>query len=260
MSDSVNLVTSDEPPISLSVSSSLLTSTCRVFADILSLPSDGTPSSSNTSDAPPPLDLHEPAVIVQAFLDVLAGNRLHEEQLAEETMEGVARLSDKWDAPVVRRVLEGRIWELQALDARPLHAYTLATYLDNPELLERTAARAMHWRASRAECWLDCLKFASDFQIPGAAHACALIANEDITQCTQDAYCRRQCGLALACTLLPPIKNLPLTATRLPIDKGTLREDLQRDNVCKAHQEVAVKHMEFVQLRWAKAPKFLQGL
>ncbi|GAA5894896.1 hypothetical protein JCM6882_008235 [Rhodosporidiobolus microsporus] len=108
MSDALNLVTADDPPTTLIASASLLSATCRVFADILSLPTGSEPSSDRSS-SPPSIDLHEPAIVARAFLDVVQGKRLEDQTVDEETWEGVARLADKFDSALVRRVLEGRI-------------------------------------------------------------------------------------------------------------------------------------------------------
>ncbi|BGP47103.1 hypothetical protein JCM10450v2_002955 [Rhodotorula kratochvilovae] len=132
MADTLTILTADDPPVSLTPSRIVLAANSKVFADMLSLPSSG------TNDQP--ITMAEKKADFEPFLRALAGEEVSLQPVQWETF---ARLGDKYDAFVVKHVVEKRIWELEAKDEEHLHRFALATLVGNNQLLERTALRAL---------------------------------------------------------------------------------------------------------------------
>ncbi|GAA5974387.1 hypothetical protein JCM11641_005252 [Rhodosporidiobolus odoratus] len=83
---------------------------------------------------------------MEIFLAVLAGGGKEDgllRSLDEVGWERLAELGDKYDSHVVLRVAEARAWEIDAQGKSPLHAFTLATHVGTPTLLQRTAQKAI---------------------------------------------------------------------------------------------------------------------
>ncbi|GAA6037649.1 hypothetical protein JCM8097_006161 [Rhodosporidiobolus ruineniae] len=137
MTETITLLTSDTPPVALTVSRALLVSTSKVFADLLSLPVQDSVDGKNVE-----IDTHELEEDVRSFLGVLEGKN---RSRSEEEWEAVARLADKYDSAVARMGVESRVWsrKLEAKSSPPLEAFALVVYLENPELLDKVSRRVL---------------------------------------------------------------------------------------------------------------------
>ncbi|BGP38999.1 hypothetical protein JCM10449v2_002937 [Rhodotorula kratochvilovae] len=98
MADTLTILTADDPPVSLTPSRIVLAANSKVFADMLSLPSSG------TNDQP--ITMAEKKADFEPFLRALAGEEVSLQPVQWETF---ARLGDKYDAFVVKHVVEKRI-------------------------------------------------------------------------------------------------------------------------------------------------------
>ncbi|KAJ8294439.1 hypothetical protein OF846_002289 [Rhodotorula toruloides] len=106
MSDSVLLVTSDDPPVNLTASRTTLTVQSRVFRDLLAMPS-------SASSEPAQLMLAETEAEIQPFLSVLSGEEGDDAswcKLDDAGWLSLAKLADKYDSPIVRHVVRIQVW------------------------------------------------------------------------------------------------------------------------------------------------------
>ncbi|KPV77373.1 uncharacterized protein RHOBADRAFT_41366 [Rhodotorula graminis WP1] len=132
MSDSLTLLTSDDPPVSLTASRTALAANSKVFADMLSVPAGGKASE--------PVVVAEAQEALEPFLRLLEGQA---PKLSSPQWEVLARLGDKYDSFVVQQAVDARGWKLESKDEEPLHAFTLATTTGNKALLDRSTLRAI---------------------------------------------------------------------------------------------------------------------
>ncbi|GAA6001223.1 uncharacterized protein JCM10292_006964 [Rhodotorula paludigena] len=142
MSDKVQLRSADSPPVVLEVSRAALVVGSRVFADLLSLPAPD-----KTADAV--LDLHETEKDIKPFLQLLEGDDqgtatllTTDTQIA--AWETLARLVDKFDSPVGRLALRGKIYERLYRNQSPTLAFLLATVVNDRNLLFDTGLKIIH--------------------------------------------------------------------------------------------------------------------
>ncbi|GAA5841140.1 hypothetical protein JCM9279_000556 [Rhodotorula babjevae] len=132
MSDSLTLLTSDDPPVSLTASRTALAAHSKVFADMLSVPAG--------DKASEPVVVAETQEQIEPFLRLLEGQA---PALSSPQWEVLARIGDKYDSFVVQQAVVARGWKLEAKNEEPLHAFTLATTTGNKDLLDRSALRAI---------------------------------------------------------------------------------------------------------------------
>ncbi|GAA5848733.1 hypothetical protein JCM9279_002927 [Rhodotorula babjevae] len=97
MHDTITICTSDDPPVRLEASRTILAANSKVFADMLSVPTK--PGSSSS------IDLAEKEVEIKPFLRIL--NMSHDEgdplnELEPEDWPVVAKLADKYDSAAAR--------------------------------------------------------------------------------------------------------------------------------------------------------------
>ncbi|BGP47104.1 hypothetical protein JCM10450v2_002956 [Rhodotorula kratochvilovae] len=153
MSDTLSILTADDPPVPLAAPRLVLAANSKVFAHMLSLPATG------TNDQP--ITVAGTKADFEPFLRALEGEEVNLSSLQWETF---AQLGDKYDAFVVKHMVEKRIWELEAKQIEHLHSFTLATIVGNKELLDRTALRALRVkdrksaRFGAAQEWKDRLE------------------------------------------------------------------------------------------------------
>ncbi|GAA5882130.1 hypothetical protein JCM16303_005617 [Sporobolomyces ruberrimus] len=136
----IDLKTSDDPPVVLSVSRSALIVQSRVFADMLSV---GRDSDSDDNTIP----ITETEAELGHFLLVVEGK--YEE--AKEALkvaknaewEKLAELGDKYDCLIVRQIVADKAWRLTTGTGDARLAFTLATLIGNPSLIECTGKRVV---------------------------------------------------------------------------------------------------------------------
>ncbi|GAA6054599.1 hypothetical protein NBRC10513_003477 [Rhodotorula toruloides] len=159
MTDSVQLVTADVPPVTLTVSRATLVAQSKVFADLLSLPVG--------DSAPPSLTLTETKAALEPFLSVLAGQTGDDATYRTLDFLGwqtLAALADKYDSPIVRHAVEAEIWRKLLSGKSPHEALSLATYTGPPSLIKAAALTAIKLD------WLVQLRhIASDIAVERAA-------------------------------------------------------------------------------------------
>lgn len=111
----INLSTSDDPPVVLSVSRIALIANSRVFADMLAVGND----SEALDDSIP---LSETEEELEVFVHILEGRDEEAQQTLRRYSEGqwekLANLADKYDCMVVRKVVETKIWFVGLMHAR----------------------------------------------------------------------------------------------------------------------------------------------
>ncbi|GAA5845311.1 hypothetical protein JCM5353_006458 [Sporobolomyces roseus] len=140
MDAQIILTTSDNPPVSLTISRSALIVHSRFFADMfsLNLESDGTS-----------LKLVETEKEVKPLLMIIEGGDDDREKklelLSEIEWEMLAKLADKYDCWSARKLVEAKVWELEAKrqSGSAAFAFTLATLTGNEHLICHTAKRAV---------------------------------------------------------------------------------------------------------------------
>ncbi|GAA6052286.1 hypothetical protein JCM3770_007420 [Rhodotorula araucariae] len=132
MVDTLTILTTDDPPVSLIASRILLATTSKGFADMLSVP-----RATNDNE---PITVAEKKVLFEPFLRVL---ECGEVELDRVEWEALARVGDKYDSWAVKQAVEKRVWKLEAKKEDHLHSFTLATIVGDKDLLECTALRAL---------------------------------------------------------------------------------------------------------------------
>jgi len=107
MGDPITLTTSDDPPVSLTVSRSALVTHSKVFADMLSL--DLKSDNGNHS-----IPLAENGNQLKPFLSVIGHGEKEREvalsRLDENGWINLAKLADKYDCWAVRKSVGERAW------------------------------------------------------------------------------------------------------------------------------------------------------
>ncbi|GAA6002339.1 hypothetical protein JCM10207_001071 [Rhodosporidiobolus poonsookiae] len=146
MAETVTFVTSDDPPQTITVARAPLVApaSSKVFADILSIPLDATAAQES-------IRLDETHAEVKDFLALLSGVEPID-ALSDLEWESLARCADKYDSLVGRIAAQTRVWKLLAQrdSKRSLHAFTLATLLNDHPLIEATAKTAgSRWNRRR---------------------------------------------------------------------------------------------------------------
>ncbi|GAA5900664.1 hypothetical protein JCM6882_000934 [Rhodosporidiobolus microsporus] len=139
MTDQVNITTASGAL--LIASRAKLVAHSVVFSDLLELPP------SEMAGEPIALTLSESTEVFFALLAVISGDETRRKKvlhgLPDEIWEGLAKAGDKYDCEMVRLAVQSRVWELAHKEKSPLSAFTLATYLDDAELMNETAFNAL---------------------------------------------------------------------------------------------------------------------
>jgi len=99
MSDTLTLLTADDPPVSLTASRTALAANSKVFADMLSVPVG--------DKASEPVVVAETQEQIEPFLRLLEGQA---PALSSAQWEVLARLGDKYDSFVVQQAVDARGW------------------------------------------------------------------------------------------------------------------------------------------------------
>ncbi|GAA5849108.1 hypothetical protein JCM5353_002540 [Sporobolomyces roseus] len=140
MDAQITLTTSDNPPVSLTISRSALVTHSKVFADMLSL-------NLKSEDDDKSIPLAETKKEVTPLLLVVGDQEGQREEvlstLSEEGWETLAKLADKYDCWAVRREVEAKAWQTGSENGSAAFAFTLATLSGNDSLIRFTARRAV---------------------------------------------------------------------------------------------------------------------
>lgn len=164
MSDTLTIVTSDNPPVSFPIPRAILVVGSRVFADLLSLPVSSSADAAGSVDANKgSVTVSETQKQIEPFLATLRGEKV---SLGEVEWEDLARLSDKYDSFVVKRTVAAYAWcvstiahllapfrltllrarELAAKQSSVLHCFTLGSLLGENALLNFMATAALDYK------------------------------------------------------------------------------------------------------------------
>ncbi|GJN89836.1 hypothetical protein Rhopal_002825-T1 [Rhodotorula paludigena] len=139
MSETLMIVTSDDPPVSLTAPRAILVANSKVFADLLSLPVSSSTDAAGSVDADTgSVTISETQKEIEPFLATLKGEKV---SLGEVEWEDLARLSDKYDSFVVKRTVEAHAWSSSIL-----HCFTLGSLLGDQALLEHTSTAALDYK------------------------------------------------------------------------------------------------------------------
>jgi len=107
----VVLVTSDEPPVHLSIPRSVLASFSKTFQDLLSLPINPDAPSAHE------ISVEETEMELKGFLRMLVscekGEEVDLKDLGFDDWKNLARLSDKYDSLMARIRVKSYIWLVQ---------------------------------------------------------------------------------------------------------------------------------------------------
>ncbi|GAA6029669.1 hypothetical protein JCM8097_000994 [Rhodosporidiobolus ruineniae] len=144
---SVLITTSDDKVVS--VDFDLLTSASPVFEDLLSLPAG------NSEDEDVKITLTETTAQVRRLIAVMSGAAKRKKALAgikPGAWEALARMADKYSVDSAAQAVETHFWELCAANKSPLHAFSLATILDDRDLLGKTPAGAISELLQNENC------------------------------------------------------------------------------------------------------------
>ncbi|BGP12170.1 hypothetical protein JCM10213v2_000081 [Rhodosporidiobolus nylandii] len=134
MSDTITLLTADEPPVSIAVSRVHLVANSKVFADMVSVAASSSPNQDSA------VNVAETEKEIEPFLAVLAGDAGQKGGELEKLDEVPGRAP--WSITP----------ELEAKGSpRPLHLFTLATCAGKPELLKRSAVRALAVKTRKSQ-------------------------------------------------------------------------------------------------------------
>ncbi|BGO90571.1 hypothetical protein NBRC10512_005291 [Rhodotorula toruloides] len=195
MSDSVLLVTSDDPPVNLTASRTTLTVQSRVFRDLLAMPS-------SASSEPAQLMLAETEAEIQPFLSVLSGEEGDDAswcKLDDAGWLSLAKLADKYDSPIVRHVVRIQVWRRidEAGDSFP--ALSLATHVGPASVIKAAALSALAhgWNkkkgelapgaADRLDTWIKSIK---------AIAAAIAVEHSDLTSRVTSCRCVHEDGVS----------------------------------------------------------------
>lgn len=157
----INLSTSDDPPVVLSVPRIALIANSRAFADMLTVGND----SEGADDSIPLAETEEE---LKVFVYILEGREEEAQKTlrrySEKQWEKLANLADKYDCMVLRKVVETKAWSVLHKSARSVDctdltynvvrqieaekgssafAFTLATLTADEHLIRTTAKRAV---------------------------------------------------------------------------------------------------------------------
>ncbi|GAA5974792.1 hypothetical protein JCM5350_001295 [Sporobolomyces pararoseus] len=163
--DKVTFRTSDDPPAEITASKIMLIANSTVFRDMFSLP--------NSTSGSESIDIAETEEDFQLFLDAM-GN---DETLVTGKLEGgseihkarwmaLARLADKYDSVIVRRLVREKIREEAGKPGADGLGFVLAVNLNEKELITISAPRALRLQDFQivqlpvVQLWKDCLKAA----------------------------------------------------------------------------------------------------
>ncbi|GAA5840215.1 hypothetical protein JCM5353_007830 [Sporobolomyces roseus] len=166
------LVTSDNPPISHTVSRSRLCALSKTFDNLLSLP-----TGLATDDSANKMELTETSVELEGFLKVIRGEEVVEGDFSgggtfdvihssDEENEGnkvywisLARMADKYDCPTARLYVTSLLWRLKAQHSQLDVVFHLAIGLNDYQLVQQTCGPAMEndWHISKfvPDQWKD---------------------------------------------------------------------------------------------------------
>ncbi|GAA5882133.1 hypothetical protein JCM16303_005618 [Sporobolomyces ruberrimus] len=141
--DQLNLQTSDDPPVLLTVSRAALAMQSRVFADMLA--SGLHPDDKKDSIAVIPVT--ETEAQLEVLYRIVKGENEAAETVAKGLEEGgweeLAVLADKYDCFSLRKYAEAKAWQVDAAKGSAAFAFTLATLLGDVALIQHTAKRAV---------------------------------------------------------------------------------------------------------------------
>ncbi|GAA5835517.1 hypothetical protein JCM5353_002383 [Sporobolomyces roseus] len=155
MDPQITLTTSDNPPVSLTISRSALVAQSKVFADMLSL-------SHKSEDGDHSIPVVETEDQLRPFSMVIEGSDEEREgalsALNERGWINLAKLADKYDSWAVRKSVEEKAWsvlfildqcqteskpriprEINTSKSNPKLAFALATICQNKKLIQATA-------------------------------------------------------------------------------------------------------------------------
>ncbi|GAA5880764.1 hypothetical protein JCM16303_004345 [Sporobolomyces ruberrimus] len=157
----INMSTSDDSPVVLSVSRIALIANSRVFADMLAVGND----SEGTDDSIPLAETEEE---LKVFVYILEGRDEEAQKTLRRYSDGqwekLANLADKYDCMVLRKVVETKAWsvlygsarsvdctdltynvvrQIEAENGSSAFAFTLATLTGDEHLIRTTAKRAV---------------------------------------------------------------------------------------------------------------------
>jgi len=108
MDDPIIITTSDKTPATMTVSRSALAVNSQVFADMLSVPRR------RDDNSTPSIAVTETEAEFKQFLVMLVGSEASREEamkgLSEQEWETIARLGDKYDSWVIRKLVEAKAW------------------------------------------------------------------------------------------------------------------------------------------------------
>ncbi|GAA5901848.1 hypothetical protein JCM6882_008688 [Rhodosporidiobolus microsporus] len=257
MSEQVTLLTANDPPVTLTASRPTLTVNSRVFAELLSLPS-------SAEQDPLTVAAAETAEEFGPFLKVLEGAEKLE--FTQSEWETLARLGDKYDSFVVRHCVGEQAWSLEATSSSPLHAFTLATYLNNDDLLKRSALRVLAY--GETDCkhlkvdkeWIDRLESFSNarkafaFDLIKENHlAAASLINGDCP-----AYKKGRCAEVVPLALLQ-VMSKALRVLKIGEPHWNIRQQVDVPAIeigCQACVQRFGRVLDNLEYGWRGAPSF----
>ncbi|BGP38893.1 hypothetical protein JCM10449v2_002831 [Rhodotorula kratochvilovae] len=141
MDSTITIRTADDPPVELTASRAVLTAGSKVFADMLSMPQGGSDASSKDS-----FDVTETEKDFKPFLRLL--NLAHEEgdppkDIQDHLWPAIARLGDKYQAPLIESLAKSKYWEFKAKSSAPWPRFLLAAMMRNAKELREAALEVL---------------------------------------------------------------------------------------------------------------------